>query len=146
MGKDPITPPAGAAAAGEITATVTHDERPAAPAAAAAESKSKWKWKMATKTQDGDTAMALFNDVDDLREAAVIDPAEERKLLWRIDLMILPYLAVCYAFFYIDKVAPSSSPLLRVYLFTGVCRRRSATLPSLAFGRICISRAPSITG
>jgi hypothetical protein len=24
--------------------------------------------------------------------------------LWKIDMMILPYLAVCYAFFYIDKV------------------------------------------
>lgn len=88
MGKDPAT------TGEEIAApTVTHDERPPAES----------KWKMAAKSKDGDTAMALFNDVEDLREA--IDPAEERKLLWRIDLMILPYLAVCYAFFYIDKVS-----------------------------------------
>lgn len=55
--------------------------------------------------QDGDTAMALFADSDELHEA--VDPVEERKLLWKIDLMILPYLAVCYAFFYIDKVGAS---------------------------------------
>lgn len=60
------------------------------------------KWKSA-KAADGDTAMALFNDPDELHEE--IDPAEARKVLWKIDFMILPYLAVCYAFFYIDKVS-----------------------------------------
>lgn len=59
------------------------------------------KWKV-SKAGDGDTAMALFTNPDELHEA--IDPKEERKLLWKIDFMILPYLAVCYAFFYIDKV------------------------------------------
>lgn len=59
------------------------------------------KWKSA-KLADGDTAMALFNNPDELHED--IDPAEARKVLWKIDFMILPYLAVCYAFFYIDKV------------------------------------------
>ncbi|KAE8313806.1 heterokaryon incompatibility protein-domain-containing protein [Aspergillus transmontanensis] len=52
------------------------------------------------RPKDGDTAMALFND-EELQEP--IDPVEARKLLWKIDFMILPYLAVCYAFFYIDK-------------------------------------------
>ena len=59
------------------------------------------------KNADGDTAMALFDDPDELHEE--VDPAEARKLLWKIDFMILPYLAVCYAFFYIDKVG---SPVL----------------------------------
>lgn len=59
------------------------------------------KWG-STKPREGDTAMALFNDPDELHEE--IDPADERKILWKIDFMILPYLAVCYAFFYIDKV------------------------------------------
>lgn len=58
-------------------------------------------WKTA-KQVDGDTAMALFNDPDELHEE--VDPAEARRVLWKIDMMILPYLAVCYAFFYIDKV------------------------------------------
>ncbi|KAK2827836.1 hypothetical protein FQN49_007294 [Arthroderma sp. PD_2] len=60
------------------------------------------KWKV-SKSGDGDTAMALFSNPDDLHE--YVDPKEARKLLWKIDLMILPYLAVCYAFFYIDKVS-----------------------------------------
>ena len=55
----------------------------------------------APEPKDGDTAMALFND-EELQEP--VDPVEARKLLWKIDFMILPYLAVCYAFFYIDKV------------------------------------------
>jgi hypothetical protein len=55
------------------------------------------------KNADGDTAMALFDDPDELHEE--VDPDEARKLLWKIDFMILPYLAVCYAFFYIDKVS-----------------------------------------
>jgi hypothetical protein len=55
------------------------------------------------KNADGDTAMALFDDPDELHEE--VDPVEARKLLWKIDFMILPYLAVCYAFFYIDKVS-----------------------------------------
>jgi hypothetical protein len=53
--------------------------------------------------KEGDTAMALFDNPDELHED--IDPAEARRVLWKIDLMILPYLAVCYAFFYIDKVS-----------------------------------------
>lgn len=64
----------------------------------------------APKLKDGDTAMALFND-EELQEP--VDPVEARKLLWKIDFMILPYLAVCYAFFYIDKVFKDSGP--RVY-------------------------------
>jgi hypothetical protein len=55
------------------------------------------------KIADGDTAMALFDDSDELHEE--VDPDEAKKLLLKIDLMILPYLAVCYAFFYIDKVS-----------------------------------------
>lgn len=72
--------------------TIAHEESSQAPS----------KWKMG-KSADGDTAMALFDDPDELHED--VDPAEARSLLWKIDFMILPYLAVCYAFFYIDKVS-----------------------------------------
>ncbi|KAJ5794661.1 Major facilitator superfamily domain general substrate transporter [Penicillium paradoxum] len=64
------------------------------------------------KHADGDTAMALFDDPDELHED--IDPAEARKLLWRIDFMILPYLAVCYAFFYIDKTTLSYAAIFGI--------------------------------
>jgi len=84
----------GAKSPGEISPdepTVTHDEG----------NQVQSKWKMA-KSGDGDTAMALFSDPSELHEQ--YDPKEMRRLLWKIDFMILPYLAVCYAFFYIDKV------------------------------------------
>lgn len=44
----------------------------------------------------GDTAMALFENPDDVHEP--YDAAEEKRLVRKIDWMILPYLAVCYAF------------------------------------------------
>ena len=69
------------------------------------------QWKL-SKTGDGDTAMALFDRPDSLEEP--IDPAEEKKLIRRIDLMIIPYLAVCYAFFYIDKTTLSYAALFNI--------------------------------
>lgn len=79
----------------EEEATIIHQESTA--------SKS-WLWGKwnQVKSGEGDTAMALFDDPDELHEE--LDPATVRKLIWKIDFMILPYLAVCYAFFYIDKV------------------------------------------
>jgi hypothetical protein len=79
--------------------TITHQE------SNASQSWLKWNWNLA-KSKEGDTAMALFNDPNDLHED--VSPAEVRKLIWKIDFMILPYLAVCYAFFYIDKVSGKS--------------------------------------
>lgn len=69
---------------------------------------SKWT----AKVTDGDTAMTLFDDPDELHEE--IDPVEARKLLWKIDFMILPYLAVCYAFFYIDKTTLSYAAIFGI--------------------------------
>lgn len=69
-------------------------------------------FKFSKKTTDGDTALALFADADDVNEE--IDPHEERKLLWKIDRMILPYLAVCYAFFYIDKTTLSYAAIFGI--------------------------------
>jgi hypothetical protein len=81
--------------------TISHDESSQAHA----------KWKDA-KVVDGDTAMTLFDDPDELHEE--IDPVEARKLLWKIDFMILPYLAVCYAFFYIDKTTLSYAAIFGI--------------------------------
>ncbi|KAF2098644.1 MFS general substrate transporter [Rhizodiscina lignyota] len=66
------------------------------------------KW-LVSRTGDGDAAMALFASPAELSEP--IDPEEERKLVWKIDLGILPYLTVCYAFFYIDKTTLSYAAL-----------------------------------
>ncbi|KAJ5620958.1 hypothetical protein N7510_004942, partial [Penicillium lagena] len=81
--------------------TTTHCE--------SSQARSRWK---SVKVTDGDTAMALFDDPDELHED--IDPAEARKVLWKIDFMILPYLAVCYAFFYIDKTTLSYAAIFGI--------------------------------
>jgi hypothetical protein len=62
------------------------------------------KWKLSKKGH-GDVALALFGSPDEVHEP--IEPDEEKKLVRKVDLMILPYLAVCYAFFYIDKTTLS---------------------------------------
>ena len=69
-------------------------------------------WKFSSKSDDGDVALKLFTDMDDLHEA--VDPAEEARLVRKIDLMILPYLAVCYAFFYIDKTTLSYAAIFGI--------------------------------
>jgi hypothetical protein len=82
--------------------TITHIETTSAPQ----------KWQLLSKAKDGDTALALFSNPDDLHEA--ISPADERALQWKIDFMILPYLAVCYAFFYIDKTTLSYAAIFGI--------------------------------
>lgn len=61
---------------------------------------------------DGDTALALLNDASVPHQP--ITPDEERRLVRKIDFMILPYLAVCYAFFYIDKTTLSYAALFGI--------------------------------
>jgi sugar phosphate permease len=64
------------------------------------------------KAGEGDEALALFANVGDVHEE--IDPEEEKKVVRKIDLMILPYLAVCYAFFYIDKTTLSYAAIFGI--------------------------------
>ena len=70
------------------------------------------KWQLSAQDSDGDTALALFANPDELHEA--IAPADERALQLKIDFMILPYLAVCYAFFYIDKTTLSYAAIFGI--------------------------------
>lgn len=62
----------------------------------------KFKFSAKAKRQDGDVALALFANADELNE--VIDPHEEKKLIRKIDFVILPLIAVNYAFFYIGAL------------------------------------------
>ncbi|EMR68193.1 putative mfs allantoate protein [Eutypa lata UCREL1] len=66
-------------------------------------------------SRDLDVAMALFDTPEQIHEPR--DPEEERKLVRKIDFMILPYLAVCYAFFYIDKTTLSYAGFYFGFLF-----------------------------
>lgn len=52
------------------------------------------------KTHNGDTALALFAHGDGQNEP--IDPAEDKRLVRKIDWMILPFLSICYAFYYVS--------------------------------------------
>ncbi|KAJ8119203.1 hypothetical protein ONZ43_g3804 [Nemania bipapillata] len=65
--------------------------------------------------RNADVAMALFDTPEQVHEP--IDPTEEQKLVrkgLKIDFMILPYLAVCYAFFYIDKTTLSYAAIFGI--------------------------------
>ncbi|TGO16616.1 hypothetical protein BTUL_0026g00700 [Botrytis tulipae] len=70
-------------------------------------------WKPSQRKQpEGDTALALFQDTEQLHQA--IDPVEERKLIKKIDMVILPCLAVCYMFYYIDKTTLSYAAIFGI--------------------------------
>lgn len=70
------------------------------------------KWALSSHTADGDTAQALFSNPDDLHEE--MSPQDQARLQRKIDYMILPYLAVCYAFFYIDKTTLSYAAIFGI--------------------------------
>jgi hypothetical protein len=68
------------------------------------------EWKGVSIREDGDVAQRLFAS----QAHEPIDPAEEARVVRKIDLMILPYLAVCYAFFYIDKTTLSYAAIFGI--------------------------------
>lgn len=72
---------------------------------------TKAGWKV-SKTGDGDTALALFREPDELEEE--VDPEELKRLVRKIDRNILPYLLVCYCFFYIDKTTLSYAAIFGI--------------------------------
>lgn len=59
-----------------------------------------------------DTARLLISDPAAVNDE--VDPTEAKKLERKIDFMILPYLAVCYAFFYIDKTTLSYAAIFNI--------------------------------
>ncbi|ETN37239.1 uncharacterized protein HMPREF1541_08229 [Cyphellophora europaea CBS 101466] len=83
---------------------VAHDELQLPPTTS--------KFKFSSKSNDGDVALALFNDPNDLNEP--ITPEEEQKLIRKIDFLILPLIAVNYAFFYIDKTTLSYAAIFGI--------------------------------
>jgi len=69
------------------------------------------KWKI-SRSGDGDVAMGLFQTPSELHEP--VSAKELRRLERKIDFTILPYLAVCYAFFYIDKTTLSYAAIFGI--------------------------------
>ena len=73
---------------------------------------SKWKFSTRSSRNDGDVALKLFSTAEDMNQP--IDPEEERKLIRKVDFLILPLIAVNYAFFYIDKTTLSYSAIFGI--------------------------------
>ncbi|PYH36335.1 MFS allantoate transporter [Aspergillus neoniger CBS 115656] len=63
------------------------------------------------KVSHGDTALALLADGGELESA---EPEELKKLVRKIDWAILPFLSVCYAFYYIDKTTLSYAAIFGI--------------------------------
>lgn len=106
--QDPITPQTTNLEAGDGAKTEHAETLSPAPTSAT----TPQKWALSAHASDGDTALTLFSHPDDLQE--VISPQDEARLQRKIDLMILPYLAVCYAFFYIDKTTLSYAAIFGI--------------------------------
>jgi len=89
------------------SAAATHAETEGLP-----QPMHKPKFSSKTKGQDGDIALTLFNNLDELDEP--IDPLAEQRLVRKIDLIILPLIVVNYMFFYIDKTTLSYAAIFGV--------------------------------
>jgi MFS family permease len=89
---------------------ILHHEHagPAPGPAPAASAPSKWKWLASSSAAD--TAVTLFDD----GSAEPYTSSDEARLVRKIDFMIIPYLAVCYAFFYIDKTTLSYAAIFGI--------------------------------
>lgn len=85
--------------------------RPCRPKQHPRHATNRKKWKV-SQAGDGDIAIVLSCSPDDVNEP--IDPDEDRKLVRRIDFMILPSLAVCYIFLDIDKTTLSFAAIFGI--------------------------------
>ncbi|KAE8147384.1 putative MFS allantoate transporter [Aspergillus avenaceus] len=83
------------------------------------------------KIKNGDTALALFDNFEDLHED--VDPAEMKRLVQKIDFMILPFLAVCYAFYYIDKTTLSYAAIFGINDDLGLSGEQYSWLSSVFY-------------
>ncbi|KOC08309.1 putative MFS allantoate transporter [Aspergillus flavus AF70] len=83
------------------------------------------------KIQNGDTALALFENFDELHED--VDPGELKRLVRKIDFMILPFLAVCYAFYYIDKTTLSYAAIFGINEDLGLSGEQYSWLSSVFY-------------
>jgi hypothetical protein len=104
------------------------------------------------KIHNGDAALALFENLEDMHEG--FEPGEEKKLVRKIDLMILPFLAVCYAFYYVglkhshkDKEKQTrKNRLIHDHDTSRLTKQRCRMLQSSGFEMTCISLARNIHG
>ncbi len=65
-----------------------------------------------TRSDDKDVATTILTSLDGGTEA--INASEERRVLRKVDLVIIPCLILCYVFFYIDKTTLSYAAIFGV--------------------------------
>lgn len=78
--------------------------RPAAPKPATTHVECPNMSTDMNKIFDGDKALDLFDNLNDMHQG--FEPGEEKRLVRKIDMMILPFLSVCYAFYYVSNSFP----------------------------------------
>ncbi|PYH93562.1 MFS allantoate transporter [Aspergillus ellipticus CBS 707.79] len=83
-----------------------------------------------TKVNHGDTALALFADGGDLQS---VEPTELKRLVRKIDWHILPFLSVCYAFYYIDKTTLSYAAIFGIKEDLGLSGEEYSWLSSVFY-------------
>ncbi|CAI0647421.1 unnamed protein product [Colletotrichum noveboracense] len=89
----------------------------------------------------GDVALALFDNVGGIHDP--IDPKEDRKLVRKVDWMILPYISVCYAFFYIDKTTLSYAAIFGIQKDLGLKGAEYSWLSSVFYFGFLIWALPT---
>jgi sugar phosphate permease len=65
-----------------------------------------------SRRSSGDAALTLFPNPEDIHVPHTKE--EEKRLVRKIDLIIIPCLSVCYAFFYIDKTTLSYAAIFGI--------------------------------
>ncbi|PYI04089.1 MFS allantoate transporter [Aspergillus sclerotiicarbonarius CBS 121057] len=82
-----------------------------------------------SKVSHGDTALALLAD-GELQSA---EPVELKRLVRKIDWTILPFLSVCYAFYYIDKTTLSYAAIFGIKEDLGLAGDQYSWLSSVFY-------------
>lgn len=97
------------------------------------------KWTSFGLPGGGDTAATLFDD----GSPEPYTKADERRLVRKIDLMILPYLSVCYAFFYIDKTTLSYAAIFGIQEDLGLVGTEYSWLSSMFYFGFLVWAVPT---
>lgn len=71
------------------------------PKATTSFTEGKMEGKRLHDSKHGDVALRIFDDENEL--VAAIDPAVERRVIRKIDMMVMPFICITYLMTYLDK-------------------------------------------
>lgn len=87
--------------------------------------------RVASKSSSGDTALDIVPPSNNIH--GEVDPKEERKLVRKIDVLVLSNLAICYTFFYLDKTTLSYAAIFGIRKDLNLQRAQYSWLSSLFY-------------